>query len=80
MTMHNAGHVSGSAMFLVENRRNGRRLVYTGDFKTEPQALQKGAAPIKCDVLITESTYATRRPSQPGGLYEEVHSGDQGDA
>jgi putative mRNA 3-end processing factor len=59
ITLHDAGHISGSAMALLENR-NDRRLLYTGDFKLSPQFLQKGAERVKSDILITESTYATK--------------------
>ncbi|MGC8676329.1 MAG: MBL fold metallo-hydrolase [Candidatus Micrarchaeia archaeon] len=55
-----AGHITGSAITLLTNRLTDRRLVYTGDFKLEPQFLQKGAEIVKSDILITESTYADR--------------------
>ena len=60
--MHDAGHVSGSAITLIERlkAKDNRRIVYTGDFKMEAQYLHKGAEVVKSDVLITESTYATR--------------------
>ena len=47
-------------MTLVENKCNDRRILYTGDFKLSPQLLQSSAEIIKSDILITESTYATR--------------------
>ncbi len=56
--LFDAGHISGSAITRI-NRR-GRRIVYTGDFKLTPQRLHKGAEIVESDVLITESTYATR--------------------
>jgi putative mRNA 3-end processing factor len=59
ISLHDAGHISGSAMTLIENK-TGRKLMYTGDFKPSPQLLQHGADDVKCDILITESTYATR--------------------
>lgn len=59
ISLHDAGHVPGSAMTLIENRK-GRRLLYTGDFKLEPQILQGPAEVVKSDVLIIESTYANR--------------------
>jgi len=60
--MHDAGHVSGSAITLIERMKakENRRIVYTGDFKMVSQYLHKGAEVVKSDVLITESTYATR--------------------
>jgi putative mRNA 3-end processing factor len=59
LSLHDAGHVPGSAITRIENKR-GRRLVYTGDFKLEPQILQGPAEVVKSDVLIIESTYANR--------------------
>ena len=59
VTLHDAGHISGSAITEIEDRK-GRVLAYTGDFKPEPQTLHHGAELVKCDVLITESTYAMK--------------------
>ena len=60
--MSDAGHITGSAITLIERKAaaDNKRIVYTGDFKSEPQYLHKGARPVKADVLITESTYAMR--------------------
>ncbi|MEM3859469.1 MAG: MBL fold metallo-hydrolase, partial [Candidatus Micrarchaeaceae archaeon] len=60
LSLFDAGHITGSAITLIINRETGRRLVYTGDYKLEPQLLQKGAEIVKSDILITESTYADR--------------------
>ncbi|MGD0728450.1 MAG: MBL fold metallo-hydrolase [Candidatus Micrarchaeaceae archaeon] len=60
--MYDAGHICGSAITLIErkNAKDNKRVVYTGDFKLEPQFLHKGAEIVKGDILIMESTYATR--------------------
>ncbi len=60
--LYDAGHISGSAITLVERVRakNNRRIVYTGDFKLSPQILHTGADVVKSDVLITESTYESK--------------------
>jgi putative mRNA 3-end processing factor len=57
-----AGHIAGSAISLVERARGKdfKSVVYTGDFKLEPQLLHRGAEIVKSDLLIIESTYATR--------------------
>lgn len=57
-----AGHISGSAVTLVERAlgKDYKRIVYTGDFKLQEQGLHRGAEVVKSDLLITESTYATR--------------------
>ncbi len=60
ITLYDAGHITGSAISLVEKIKNGRRLVYTGDFKIEPQMLQGSADIVESDILITESTYADK--------------------
>lgn len=55
-----AGHVLGAAMFEV--RVGSESLLYTGDFNMTPDR-HLGAAHvqpnIRCDLLISESTYAT---------------------
>lgn len=60
--VYDAGHVSGSAITLIERKKSkdNNRIVYTGDYKLEEQYLHKGAEIVRSDVLITESTYATR--------------------
>ena len=64
LTLHDAGHVLGSATLCLDYAREGRprRLLFTGD-------VGQGATPLLCDpvpvadvdVLITESTYGNRR-------------------
>ncbi|MDE1849221.1 MAG: MBL fold metallo-hydrolase [Candidatus Micrarchaeota archaeon] len=56
--LHDAGHICGSAITSVERNRDGKRIVYTGDFKLEEQALHKSADIVRSDALIIESTYA----------------------
>ncbi len=78
ITMSDAGHISGSAVTLIERQRakENRRVVYTGDFKLEPQTLHRGAEVVKSDVLITEATYAGRehpdRNKEIARLIDEV--------
>lgn len=57
---HDAGHISGSAVILLEREKakDNKRVLYTGDFKLQGQLLHDGADIVKSDVLITESTYA----------------------
>lgn len=68
LTLHDAGHISGSAVTELRSPKTGRTLVYTGDFKLEPQMLHKGAEVVKSDILITETTYATREHPDRGEL------------
>ena len=62
ITLHDAGHIAGSAITLIERRdaHENKRIVYTGDFKLHEQLLHNGADVVESDVLIMESTYATR--------------------
>lgn len=60
ISLHDAGHICGSAITVVESQKTGRRIAYTGDFKVEPQMLEAGAEVVKSDVLIMESTYANK--------------------
>lgn len=58
VTLHNAGHIPGASM--VELEMDGRRIVYTGDFKGEETKTTFAAEPPPKgpDVLMIESTYA----------------------
>ena len=53
---HPAGHVLGSAQIAVE--RNGRRIVASGDYKRRADPTCRNFEPVKCDVFITEATFA----------------------
>ncbi len=55
LTTYPAGHCLGAAMLLVEE--NGRRLLYTGDFKLEESATAERAELPKADILVMECTY-----------------------
>lgn len=54
-----AGHILGSAQILVE--RDGRRLLYSGDFKTGVSATAEPLSYASCDVLIMECTFGNPR-------------------
>jgi len=55
---YDAGHIPGSCM--IELNFDGKKLLYTGDFKLTPTYLHKGAEVHESDILIIESTYANR--------------------
>lgn len=58
-TLHDAGHIPGAA--IIEAEVEGKRVVYTGDFKMEETHLHEGAQPVEdVDVLMIESTYSRR--------------------
>jgi len=52
--MLEAGHVPGSVMFLVDD---ASKVLYTGDFCTRVKKHLRPAVPVRCDVLVMESTY-----------------------
>ncbi len=65
VTLHDAGHIPGSATILVETEANGggdARILYTGDLNTTDTRLVKGAPNLRglgeLDAIIIESTYA----------------------
>jgi putative mRNA 3-end processing factor len=58
ITMYDAGHICGSSITLIEDKRTRKRVLYTGDLKLSPQTLHEGAEVVESDILITESTYA----------------------
>ncbi len=64
-----AGHIPGSAMFLL--RAEGNKILYTGDFKLDPTKLTSGARlhAENIDLMIMESTYSARE--QPDRKEEE---------
>jgi len=79
LTTYPAGHCLGSAMLLAEE--DGKRLLYTGDFKLAESATAENAELPKADILVIESTFG--RPehrhmpraeavSQLIGLVQEV--------
>ncbi|HLC69042.1 MAG TPA: MBL fold metallo-hydrolase [Candidatus Bilamarchaeaceae archaeon] len=72
---HDAGHIAGSAM--IDINYQGKRVLYTGDFKMETTRMHAGAKPVEdVHTLIIDSTYARRehpeRKSLEGQLIDEV--------
>ncbi|UCH88755.1 MAG: MBL fold metallo-hydrolase [Thermoplasmata archaeon] len=57
INFHSAGHVPGSLMAEISGDRT---TLFTGDINTIDTRLLSGTKPVKCDTLITESTYAGR--------------------
>lgn len=54
VSLHNSGHILGSAQILVEGAKT---VAVTSDFKMQDSIIQKGASPLKCDILVVESTF-----------------------
>ncbi len=55
ISFHPAGHILGSAQIMAE--REGRSLLYTGDFKMEESATAEPLQLQPCDLLIMECTF-----------------------
>jgi putative mRNA 3-end processing factor len=51
-----AGHILGSAQILLEHK--GERIVVSGDYKRAEDPTCQPFEPIKCDIFVTEATFA----------------------
>ncbi|CAN5468773.1 ligase-associated DNA damage response exonuclease [soil metagenome] len=58
-----AGHMLGSAQIVWE--RNGKTIVYTGDFKRQFNPTCEAFETAPCDIFITESTFAQPEKTHP---------------
>jgi putative mRNA 3-end processing factor len=56
VTLHPAGHVLGSAQVAVEHQ--GLRIVASGDYKNVADPTCAPFEPVRCDVFVTEATFA----------------------
>lgn len=56
VTLHPAGHMLGSAQVRIEE--SGRVAVVTGDYKLGPDRTCRAWEPVRCHLLVTESTFA----------------------
>lgn len=67
LTLHNAGHILGSAMSHMHIGDGVHNLVYTGDFKYERSRLLEPATTRfpRSETVIMESTYGGREDVQP---------------
>ncbi|NNE31683.1 MAG: ligase-associated DNA damage response exonuclease [Winogradskyella sp.] len=55
VSFHPAGHVIGSAQIRLEYK--GYIVVFTGDYKTQPDFISQPFESVKCHTFITESTF-----------------------
>jgi metallo-beta-lactamase family protein len=63
VTLHDAGHLLGSASVTIDFEENGarKRLLFTGDMGREAMPILRNPKPVHdVDILITESTYGNR--------------------
>ncbi len=66
-SLHAAGHMLGSSQ--VKWMREGKSLIYTGDYKRQPDPSCEPFELVPCDVFITETTFA-----QPGKRHPDDES------
>ncbi len=55
LSFHPAGHIIGSAQIRMEYK--GYVIVFSGDYKTQPDFISIPYEPVKCHEFITESTF-----------------------
>jgi putative mRNA 3-end processing factor len=72
VSFHPAGHVLGSAQLRIECA--GRVWVITGDYKLAPDPTCRAFEPVRCEVLITESTFGlpVYRWDPPDRVFAEI--------
>ena len=72
VSLHPAGHVLGSAQVRIE--ADGEVWVVSGDYKRDPDPSCAPFEPVKCDVFITEATFAlpVYRWPEPGVVAQEI--------
>ncbi len=73
ISLHNAGHILGSAQVLIENSES---IAITSDFKLQDSLILKGAEPLNCNTLVIETTFGLAEYKFPDRteLYEEFAS------
>ena len=74
VSLHPAGHVLGSAQVRIEY--GGQVWVASGDYKLQDDGTCTPFEPVRCDVFITESTFALpiyRWPTQPE-LFADINA------
>lgn len=80
VSFHPAGHILGSAQVRIE--QEGSVWIATGDYKREADPTCAPFEPLRCDVLVTEATYALPifRWDDPREVIGEIHRWWQGNA
>ncbi len=78
ISFHPAGHVLGSAQVRIQ--RGDEAWVVTGDYKREADPTCAPFEPVRCEVLVTEASYALPifRWDDPREVLREVHRWWQG--
>ncbi len=77
LTLHNAGHILGSAMIQLDFREEGRRrrFLFTGDLGRLGMGLLPDPSAISdVDILVSESTYGNRELDSYQTLIRQLHA------
>ena len=72
VSFHPAGHMLGSAQIRIE--ADGQVWVVSGDYKRAPDPTCAAFEPLRCDVLVTEATFALPiyRWDAPAAVMDEI--------
>lgn len=57
VSFHPAGHVLGSAQIAISHKDTGTTVI-TGDYSRSPNPACAAFEPVRCDILVTEATFA----------------------
>lgn len=68
ISFYPAGHMLGSALVLMQYK--GVKYLYTGDYKLEADATCEAIELVPADVLLTETTFATKTTQHPDAEQE----------
>lgn len=73
VSLHPAGHMTGSAQVRMEYR--GEVLVVTGDYKRQADPTCAAFEPIKCHTFVTESTFGLPiyRWNNPQAVFDDIN-------
>ena len=74
ISLHPAGHVPGSSQVRLEG--SGEIAVISGDYKTENDSISTPFEPVKCNLFVTESTFALPiyKWEQQEIIYRQINS------
>lgn len=75
VTFVDAGHILGSSTIILEDEKEGKKLVFTGDLGRKGLPILKDPVQVEsADILITESTYGNREHDDVESMEEDVAS------
>ncbi len=73
VTFHDAGHILGSSIVVLEDTKEKKKVVFTGDLGRKGLPILKDPVQIpEGDVLITESTYGNRTHDTVQDMQQDV--------